>query len=251
MKILLPVKVHDFSEKQSHFEAFLDHNGYLNIYREIEAAAPGKVYILGGVIRDFFILGKNSKINDLDLVIDDVTDPFTEEKLVASLSSIGKLTKNRYNSYKLVISGGKQVDITPFTKSKYSADHQEFPSLATRLKTSFFNLESVALDMQTKKLYEIGFFKDLNNKTLSVLNEQYGQYHTHYVRAVLYEKKFKLEGFKIDKSVLDFLRKRYLIHSDDLALQPTEKLIKEYLESKGKRDQTEYLFARLKELGVI
>ena len=251
MKITLPIKEHDFSKQIKDFKQFLENNGYLKIYQNIEAIAPGKIYILGGVIRDFYMSQINNTlflINDLDLVIDDVTKPISEEEMQVIFSKLGELTKNRYNSYKLITFNGKEIDIIPFTQSKYSKEYNETPSIATRLKTAFFKLESVAVDMQKQILYEIGFFEDLNNKTLSVLNDQYGQYHSHYVRAILYGKKL---NFKIDQTVIDFLKKKYIITSSDSSIETTEKLIKDYLVSKKKVDQTEYVFLKLKELEVI
>ncbi|MBI4918451.1 hypothetical protein HY837_00860 [archaeon] len=254
MKINLPVNEHDFSEQVPAFENFLDKNGYLTVYKDVQSRAPSKVYVLGGIIRDFFISTANNveiPINDLDLVLDDASKTVTEEDMQKALSSIGQLERNRYNSYKLDLPNGKSVDIIPFTQSKYSKEHNEAPSIGTRLKTAFFGLESVAWDLESGKLFEIGFFKDLTLRRFSVLNDQYGQYHTHYVRSTLYEKKFKQFGFSIHSSVVDFLKKKYVVNPSEPNVESTEKLITDYLKSKGKEQETEYVFNRLKELEVV
>lgn len=195
----------------------IDDNTYKYI-RKINQAG-GKVYIVGGFVRDYLI-GIPSK--DLDLEVYNLSF----EQLENIFAGAAKVQGN-FGVFQLLNSDSEFA--IPRLENKIGKKHQDFvinmdPFLSLEAATirRDFTINSLMYDVQTDKLIDLhGGIEDLKNKTLRHTSTKFSEDALRVLRAVRFS--FKL-GFKVAPDTI----KQCLIMLDELKYVVTARKNQEF-----------------------
>jgi len=159
------------------------------------AQAGGKIYQVGGAVRDKYI-GKVSK--DLDIVITGIP----QENLKAILSKYGKadLVGDSFGVIKFTPPGGEEIDIAiPRTEKKIGAGYKGFDvnadhtlPIETDLERRDFTMNSIAKNLNGKILDPYKGIEDIKNKIIRLTNPvAFSEDPLRMLRAVQFAARFR------------------------------------------------------------
>lgn len=129
------------------------------------------VFLFGGVVRDLMLSGSSISPRDVDLVVSTV-----DLKDVTAAFSESLTRRNRFGGLHLRIHGW-HFDVWPLAQTW--AFHQKIvpsPSFANLPKTTFLNIEAVAVRLDTeegryREIHSHGFFEAVETRTLEINSE--------------------------------------------------------------------------------
>lgn len=124
--------------------------------------------LFGGAARDILLNGRDAVPRDLDVVVDGVTLSDLDQTFAAK-----RPRRNKFHGLCLDLEGIK-VDMWPLDRTRAFFDldirRPTFTDLVS--KTTFFNVENIAIDLGTGGVYESGFFQALHEGVLEVNYEK-------------------------------------------------------------------------------
>ncbi len=175
---------------------------------ELAKNLEGKLYVVGGFIRDFLISGEYS--SDIDLA-----SPFCVEKVKSFLAVSGlKLIKENVKTSSLVFSDDKNVyEYTSFRKEKYEKGHLPFEISLTEdleedAKRRDFKCNAVYYDILNQEIIDpLGGVLDIQNKILSTTVEPKKVFSIDGVRLLRLARFSGELGFSVDKKALTYAKK--------------------------------------------
>jgi len=169
----------------------------------------GKIYSVGGAVRDEFI-GKESK--DLDILITGIP----MDKLATILSQYGKVDAvgKSFGILKFTPKGGEEVDVAIPRTEVASGDggHKGFDVTSDHklpieddLRRRDFTINAIAKDIDGNLIDPFGGQQDLQNKIIKVVNpEAFSDDPLRMLRAVQFASRF---GFTIEPKTLEMIKK--------------------------------------------
>lgn len=182
-----------------------------------------KAYIVGGYVRDYLI-GKESK--DIDIATSalpkDLKDIFKDEDIKT----------NTYGSIKL-IKNGYSFDITTFRKDLEYKDNtlikiEYTDDLDEDIKRRDFTVNALYMDVNGKIYDKVKGIKDLNNKLIRVIDNNYYQKFKEDSSRILRAIRFMITlDFNVDNGVLEYihLNKKNIKFSNSILKEELNKML--------------------------
>ncbi len=151
-----------------------------------EYTQKSDVYVFSGIIRDFLLKRKKTRVRDVDLVVTAIPD-------VDALSKIWKKYKGQRNSF-----GGAKfqyenisVDVWEMGKTWGIVEKKEVPSVDALINSSFFNCTAIVFNVKEKVFVYNNHFSDfIENRILDIVYEKNPNQALCVVNSFLYMKKY-------------------------------------------------------------
>lgn len=148
-------------------------------------AESESLYVMSGLIRDYFLDMHIDRVRDVDLVV------------VGQLS-LPKSVMGRYHGRKNTFGGVKlqvndvPVDVWPLAKTWGIAERKMTPCVATLLKSVFFNCTAVVFDVARRNfIADDCFLNFLETRELDIVYEENPNKPLCVVNAFHYQKKYE------------------------------------------------------------
>lgn len=156
-----------------------------------ELLGVGKIYFIGGVLREFRDNGCIKSLRDIDMVIDGFEfQKFHEvcEKYDAK--------KNQFDGFKMYCSG-LELDVWSlnetwaFRKGIIKCSEQEY--LQRLQDTVFLNMDAIIYDVQQDQWYEHRYLEAMHSKQLEIVLKDNPKIELNILRAMIIKKKYNMK----------------------------------------------------------
>lgn len=211
-------------------ESTLNENNIMKLqdlpFKEVIRQMGGKIYSVGGAVRDEFI-GKQSK--DLDILITGIP----MDKLEQVLSKYGRVDAvgKSFGILKFKPQGSDEdIDVAiPRTETATGGGgHKDFEvksdhnlSIEDDLRRRDFTINAIAKDIDNNIIDPYGGREDLKNKTIKIVNpEAFSDDPLRMLRAVQFASRF---GFNIEPQTMEMIQK----NAQSISKIPSERIIGE------------------------
>lgn len=187
-------KIDEYRQKYINFNSFLE-----NVNTKSE------IILFGGTVRDIYI----DKIpRDFDIVVN--TTDQNLEKIINKYRN----DKNRFGGYRINIDG---FDVDIWNLSNTWAFKNKFfkTSFRNLVKTVFFNADSIAININSKQIFENGFIEAFHKKELKILFEKNPYPELCVLRALVFIEKY---SFSLSEDIKKYI-KRWIINETDPILK--------------------------------
>ena len=160
----------------------------------------GEILIFGGALRDIYVWGNNKKSRDIDLVISGFSNSGLESLMKRSISRKTRFGGLQcvFNEYHVDIWG---LDETWAFKEKYFE-----PKIENLPKSVFLSIDAVIYNLQSKKIYENGFYDSISKKEIDIVFEPNPYPALCIIRALVNRRKY---DFNFSESLCDYIVKNF------------------------------------------
>lgn len=124
----------------------------------------GRLFLVGGMLRDLALFGNKGFNSDLDFVI----VPYDLQAFDQRMKEVGART-NRFGGYALP-SNKWQVDVWPLERTwAHVAGHTRVRTIGDLRNATFFKCDAILYDLDQRKLRtKADYFNDIENKVLEI-----------------------------------------------------------------------------------
>lgn len=198
---------------------------------EIISKNGGKLFIVGGYLRDLFI-GRESKDIDIEIM------GMSFEKVINLIRKMGK-AKIVGNAFPVILYENIEIAVN---ESKFKGED----SIREAASRRDFTINSIYFDMETKKIYDFyNGITDIENKKINIIKESnIKDDSARILRAFQFQSRF---DFEIDKECGEYLKK-YLELTYNL---PKERVFIEIEKILMKSEKPSKAFWELKKIGWL
>lgn len=163
------IKTYISSQSENFYEYLKVHAIKHSLLEIVESLSKSqKVYILSGIIRDFF-LGITSSVRDIDFVIEN--SPRILIKYRDELSDTDEIKSNSFKGLKINFQGNPTIDVWEIASTwGIKKKNIEKPTINDLIDSVFFNFSAIVYDLQDRKfIFSDRFVSFFKTKDLDIV----------------------------------------------------------------------------------
>lgn len=165
-----------------------------------------RIYVLSGIIRDFFLNQASNKIRDLDFVVEnDLRQLITYREY---LSNSLNVRSNSFKGLKIHINGLPTIDIWKISDT-WGIKHKQIkrPTINDLINSVFFNFSAITYDLTNRKfIYSQSFVDFLRTKELDIVYDENPNIPLCFFNIFYYVKEYDLG---ISQNLKKWMKQKY------------------------------------------